>query len=208
MLFWNIEFVGWFVDPHVLSMQRAVYMGPLERLHNKHLIASQQWKRFHGPRLSRLGVFCVQVSFTGHLSTYFLHDIPSRIMKSDWVWFLSVIDKGKGGGPGGILWECGPARLFAFSCINVGSSSRKKGRKGHLAGTWEGGPRAVSRNCGIFYMLRAQNGLPEAVQISGNAGPAYPKITAVTRSVTELDTARGQALPWRFPGPKVFKTNV
>lgn len=78
------------------------------------------------------GFFCVQVSFTAHLSTYFLHDTP-RIMMSDWVWFLSVIDKGKGGGPGGILWECGPARLFAFSRINVGSSSRKKGRKGHLA---------------------------------------------------------------------------
>lgn len=57
-------------------------------------------------------------------------------------------------------------------------------------------------------MFRAQNGLPEAGQISGNAGPTYPKITAVTRSVTELGTARGQALPWRFLGPKVFKNQL
>ncbi|ERE81965.1 hypothetical protein H671_2g7785 [Cricetulus griseus] len=37
------------------------------------------------------------------LSTYFLQDIPARIMMSVGVWFLSVIGKGKGGGPIGIL---------------------------------------------------------------------------------------------------------
>lgn len=32
-------------------------------------------------------------------------------------------------------------------------------------------------------------------------------LTAVTRSVTKPDTAGAQALPWRFLGPKVSKTN-
>lgn len=132
-------------------MQRAVDLGPLERLHTNTLLHLNKGRGSLSPGWSLLWVFCVQVSFTGHLATYFLRDIPSRIMMSDWVWLLSVIDKGKGGGPGGILWECGPARLFAFSHINVDSSSRKKGRKGHLASRHlRAGPRAVSRNCGIF----------------------------------------------------------
>lgn len=87
-------------------------MGLRERFHMNTLLLLSNGRDSLGPAWSLVWVFCVLVFFTGHLSTYFLHDIPARIMMSDWVWFFSVLGEGKGRGPVGILWLRGPARLL------------------------------------------------------------------------------------------------
>lgn len=125
--------------------------GTSREISYEHLITTQPRKRVFGPSLeSCLGFLC-----TGFLHRASVYLFPEWYTSKDNDVWLGVVlfspwrRKGKRSCWNSVVTRT--CQTFAFSHISVGSSFREKGRKGHLATRQlRAGPRAVSRNYGIF----------------------------------------------------------